>query len=566
MAPPNTNSHGHDTPYLNALLNAIPDGAIPPELNSASTSKSVQALPKFIDSALRLASGGSSRPNDDALLRDSWPQIQASLQDTLHALGSPPAHAKRKHSPSPSAQTAPTNNKKSKLEEEDHGIEDPPHLTLHAVSATAPVRHKVDITLHARSLRLAHATSGASVARSAHEALTRAFLLPTRARSSGAPQWTALLLAGDTPTPTPTTSRKNNGAGPGAKGKEKGIARFELACSVPEAGAVPRLTIHSAPSSSSPTNSHTPTPSTPHQALLSLLSSISLSAPPSVHTTPKLVQIERGTPLAGVTAFRGARETSLWFLDGASSVNGTAGILSDTRPAEFWAVTDLAQGDTGVRVFSATGRTCTVILTRRPAPRATSTEGSEEDEEGEETEFQMIDGKEREGIVEWVRKHKSAFGITVVRGTQVGGAGSGAGAEGEVVGKGGDSDSDSNFEGSGESDGGSPSSSGSSSDPGEHEGGEESDNEGEAGERSEGSAEPEGDDDDDDDEEIVELDPKRHPLLRAAAAGAIPKMSRAVVDAAVGLVVDDLVGQGSGASRPSSSPPYTRQEARGRGK
>jgi len=36
----------------------------------------------------------------------------------------------------------------------------------------------------------------------------------------------------------------------------------------------------------------------------------------------------------------------------------------------------------------------------------------------------------------------------------------------------------------------------------------------------------------------------RHPLLRAAAAGTIPKMSRAAVDAAVGLVVDDLVGWG----------------------
>jgi hypothetical protein len=30
-------------------------------------------------------------------------------------------------------------------------------------------------------------------------------------------------------------------------------------------------------------------------------------------------------------------------------------------------------------------------------PRVTSTEGSEEDEEGEETVFQMIDGKERRG-------------------------------------------------------------------------------------------------------------------------------------------------------------------------
>ena len=550
MAPPNTNSHDHDTPYLDALLEAVPDDAIPLDLKGASTSHgAVQILPKFIDTALRLASGGSSRPDDDAPLRDAWPQIQASLQNSLHALGSPSAHAKRKHSPSPFQ--APPTNKKPKYEEVKDGEEDPPHLTLHALSATAPVRHKVDITVHARSLRLAHATTGAPVARCARAVLTRTFLLPTRARTTGAPQWTAILLAGDMPTP-PVVSRKNNGAGAGAgagrgaaKGKEKGSARFELACSVLEAGAVPRLTLHH--STSTPSSSSLPlgTYSTPHQALFSLLSSITTSTS-TIHTTPKLVQIERGAPLAGIIAFRGARETSLWFLDGASTA---AGILADTRPAEFWALADLARGDAGVRVLSATGRTCTLILTRRPSPRTTSTEGSEEEDEGEEMEFQMIDGKEREGIVEWVRRHKSAFGIAIAHGAEVGGAG--AGAEGGVVAKGGDSDSDSDFEQeSGGSDNGSPSSSGSSSGPGEREGSEGSDNEGSA---DEGADEAEGEDGGD--EEIVELDPKRHPLLRAAATGAIPKMSRAAVDAVVGLVVDDLVGRGSGGPRPPEPPP-----------
>ncbi|KAI9435497.1 hypothetical protein H4582DRAFT_1969913 [Lactarius indigo] len=440
MAPSNTNTHDHNTPYLDALFDAVPDDAIPLDL------KNCEHVPQPL----------------------------------------PPAHAKRKRSLSPSSAQAPPTNKKPKHEEEDDVEEDPPHLTLHALSATAPVRHKVDITLHARSLRLAHATTGASVARCVRAALTRAFLLPTRARATGAPQWTALLLAGDTPAPTPSaTSRKNNGADAGAgksaaaKGKEKVSARFELACSVPEAG----------------------------KGLAS-----------------KLVQIERGVRLAGITAFRGARETSLWFLDGA-------GILSDTRPAEFWALADLSQGDAGVRVLSATGRTCTVVLTR--CPPAHTTEGSEEDDEGEETEFQMIDGKEREGIMEWVRKHKSAFGIAVAQRA-------GTGAEDGMVARG-DSDSDSDFEQeSGGSDDGSPSSSDSSSGPGEHEGGEESDNESGTGEGAEGSAEAESGDDEGDDEEI------RHPLLRAAAAGAIPKMSRAAVDAAVGLVVDDLVERGAG--------------------
>jgi hypothetical protein len=86
---------------------------------------------------------------------------------------------------------------------------------------------------------------------------------------------------------------------------------------------------------------------------------------------------------------------SLWFLDSASAAPGTAGILADACPAEFWALADLEQDYAGVRVLSATGRTCTLVLTRSSTPCATSIEGSEEDK-GEETEFQMIDGKERE--------------------------------------------------------------------------------------------------------------------------------------------------------------------------
>ncbi|KAF8262468.1 hypothetical protein EI94DRAFT_1743586 [Lactarius quietus] len=350
---------------------------------------------RFIDAVLRLASGGTSRPDEDALLRDTWPQIQASLQNTLHALDSPLAHAKRSHQCMESWNL-----------------------------------RRVDITLHARSLRIAHAIG--AVARCPRAVLTRVFLLPTRSRATGAPQWTALLLAGDTPTPTPTASRKSNDAAAGVgagEGKEKWNAQFELAFSVLETGAVPRLTLHSAPSSSLLPNT---SPSSLYQALLSLLSSITPSTPSAVHTAPKLVQIEHGAPLAGVTAFHGAGETSLWFFDGTSAASKTAGILADAHPAEFWALADLAAG-------------------------------GGQDDEGEETEFQMIDERERDGIMEWVRKHKPAFGIAVVRGPQ-----------------------------SGESDGGSPSSSGSSSGLAEHEGGEES-NEAEAGEGNEGSAEAEDD-------------------------------------------------------------------------
>ena len=51
-------------------------------------------------------------------------------------------------------------------------------------------------------------------------------------------------------------------------------------------------------------------------------------------------------------------------------------------------------------------------------------------------------------------------------------------------------------------------------------------------------------------------------ILSSSAAGAIPKMSRATVDAAVGLVVEDFVGQQAGHVSIVGVTPYTRGEAR----
>jgi hypothetical protein len=316
------------------------------------------------------------------------------------------------------------------------------------------------------------------------------------------------------------------------------------------------MTVHGAPSSAS-AHPSPPTTTSAREALHALLSS-TLAGTPVPLTT-----VERGAPLAGITAFRGVRETSLWFFDGDRT---GAGVLASGRPAEFWALADLAAGDAGVRVRSATGRTCSVVLMRRSGADVGNT-GEEEEEEGEETEFQMIDGKEKERILEWVRRHRSAFGIAAAQVQQQQGearATAGAAADGGGVGVG-DSDSDSDFEvESAESDGGSPSSD-SASDAGSGSGKDEARSEGvsesESGDDVEEEDERDGrgprrasshresdagdddddDDDDDEDEAKVELDPKHHPLLRA---GALPKMSRAAMDAAVGLVVGDLVGQG----------------------
>ncbi|KAH9969354.1 hypothetical protein BJV74DRAFT_799359 [Russula compacta] len=627
MASASSHSHQQSSyEYLDALLAVVPhDASVPKEIEMASPSRG-GAYPKFVDTALRLASGGPPRPDDAPHLRDAWPEVQASVQRALHALHSHPLSSsspsrqqqkqqhtnKRKRSPPPppsssSKPLATTTTKKPKYEggegdtgaadapdeeghqeeEEEEEEEDAAQLTLHALSATAPVRHKVDITLHARTLRLAHSTTGAAKASCARTALTRVYLLPTRARSSGAMQWTALLLAGDKPSPPPAPrgassararARAGSGAGAGAVGA---APRFELACAVPDSSSVvPRITTHASASASTASSSFphagtaaaaaaTTTATNARDTLLAFLSSI-LSG---ITTTPTLTltTVERGTPLAGITAFRGVRETSLWFFDGDG-----AGILADARPAEFWAVADLAPGDAGVRVRTATGRTCSVVLTRRRRPLLLprGNETDDEDDEGEETEFQMIDGKERERILEWVRSYRGSFGITKEQAAlqdeaqeeaaaaadgqgqgqgqgqgrgRDGDSGAGRGRGGVGGGRGDSDDSDSDFEvESGDSDGGSPSNSNGSDGSGGS--GSDADEHHESRSEDEDDEDEDEDEDDEDEDGMVELDPKHHPLLRADAL--LPKMSRAAMDDAVQLVVGDLLVGGGGGGGP----------------
>ncbi|KAI0298450.1 hypothetical protein B0F90DRAFT_702923 [Multifurca ochricompacta] len=128
------------------------------------------------------------------------------------------------------------------------------------------------------------------------------------------------------------------------------------------------------------------------QALLSLLSAVITNTATTTTTTMTptrlaLTTIERGSPLSGITAYRGARETTLWFFDNdaddgkrSSNGGGGGGILADGRPAEFWALADLAKGEAGVRVRSVTGRTCSVVLMRRHGNASTRNAKGEEEE------------------------------------------------------------------------------------------------------------------------------------------------------------------------------------------
>ena len=273
----------------------------------------------------------------------------------------------------------------------------------------------------------------------------------------------------------------------------------------------------------------------------------------------------------GVDGYRAAKPGTLWFL--------RQGILWDAKPIEFWAVEDLMPADGGeggqtlggVRMLSATGRTCTVILRRR-IPKAKKEGGDEDDgeEDAVETDFGMVEGKEQEGISGWCRKYSKNFGGSSLAGTSTSktstsSPGPSPSAKGkgkaratdddmEVDGEGGtakrldlsnnpmaedegdldddnytDSDSELSDDNDSEDNEGSDDSVGDS--------GEDSDEEGEGEvEGEESRPEPESEEFEDDEEEP--LDPKHHPLLRP---GAMPKkMSKAALNAVVEMMEEDF--------------------------
>ncbi|KAH9922144.1 hypothetical protein B0H21DRAFT_766404 [Amylocystis lapponica] len=123
----------------------------------------------------------------------------------------------------------------------------------------------------------------------------------------------------------------------------------------------------------------------------------------------------------------------------------------------------------------------------------------------------MVDGKEREGIVRWVDARRRRF----ARRDPSPWAGAAAAEDAS------DAD-DSDFEDDASSDGGSATSGSSES--------------GSAA-TSDGLGSESGADDAD-----AELDPEHHPLLRP---GAMPLMSRAAIDAVVGMMEEDMMGGGT---------------------
>ncbi|KAJ7145737.1 histone chaperone Rttp106-like-domain-containing protein [Mycena epipterygia] len=464
------------TPFLTAISSTLPR-----ELLESLAALQTPATAQVLDNLIRFVSGGDS---PDPETQQQWSERQ---QEALTALGA-------------LTKSASTNGKRQREQEADSESEakrqkteedGPPLFILHAISTTSPIRKKVDIAVHASSVNFLNPSTRAIESSIPLAAVTRAFLLPTRGKMKA--HWTVVVLSSDTP---------DRGKKPAAQSASPQII-FGL-------DAIASATVkYTAGTEASTLKAGTPT----RDLLLDFLARLRL---PILEPVPAVFKSacagiavsasEGGVP--GVEAYRAAKGGTLWFLhDGV--------LWGESKPCEFWSLEDMLSKTDGLRVISATGRTCTVVLTRKSPPEELATLDEGEADPGVEATFSLIDGKEQEGINKWVREHRDLFGKVKKAGT------------GALQVQDDSDEEDGDFEADSESDGGS----GTSGSSDEESSGAES--------GSEEAEDSDGNDMDEDGEGEEELRAENHPLMRP---GAMPRMSRAAIDMVAAMVEDELVG------------------------
>ncbi|KAI1797269.1 hypothetical protein LXA43DRAFT_404996 [Ganoderma leucocontextum] len=531
------------TLYLDSLQPLLPD-----DIRKQLDHSLLPEIKTIVETLLRLAVGAEA-PKVGAL--PDWAELQPRASKIVDDLKRseytrPGQKRPRDDDSTMSSKRARTDDAPPPAADDD----DSRVYSLHGISVSTPIRKKVNIDIHRSSIRLTNpASHKEEYLPIPLSTLRRAFLLPTRGKSK--PHWSVVLLSSDVPTPLP------KGA---AAAKDKDTTSPQLVFGL-DATLTAVLTTSTADSIATHPKGQ---PSLP--ALRTFLSHLPVPThEPSTAVFRSAAGSQEGSGVAGVEAYRGAKEGTLWFLDD--------GVLWDGKPCEFFALQHLAPaskgqgGDQvfdGVRTLTATGRTCSVILRRigsggSPANgQATAVDGKakgkkadamdedadevsgDEKDEAVDVDFGMVDGREQEPIGRWIKARRNRFGrVTDPSATADGDA---AGPSSDAKGKGKavareadprnedtDDEEDDDFEVTGtdvsDEDSGTESESDASEDEGE-------------GDEANASDEATGDEMDAEEEE---LDPKHHPLLRP---GAMPRMSRAAVEAVVGMVEQDMMGGG----------------------
>ena len=478
---------------------------------------------------------------------------------------SPPTNGTKRVLPTEEDTPAAQSSKKLKLDSQETWYQhqdlledetDVHQYTIYNISATSPIRKKINISIHKRTIRVIPAAAGKDKDGDKTKSQTlvfllkdlkRSFILPTHGKQK--PYYTMIMLSSDvTNLPKGSTT-------------DSGETHWQI-CLGSELNP-PSLVTRSG---DSPDHHH------PKGSSICPAYDTFQGSTPNDVRKPGTSDHTNASGSTGVDGYRAAKPGTLWFL--------RQGILWDAKPIEFWAVEDLVPADGGdggqtlggVRMLSATGRTCTVILRRR-VPKTKKEDGDEDDgeEDAVETDFGMIEGKEQEGISEWCRKYSKNFGVSsraaasttktpasaLAPSTSAKGKGKARATDDDMEVDGedgatknidlannpmaedeGDVDDDNYTDSDSELSDGSDSEDKQGSDDSAAEDSEDSDAEGEM-EGDESRPEPESEDaEGDDDHEEEPLDPKHHPLLRP---GAMPKkISKAALNAVVGMMEEDL--------------------------
>ena len=503
-----------ETLYLRSILPSLPT-EIASKLRNLCSSPANESV---FENLVRFLSGAEHSPDASKDIYEQWSEKQAATRSVLSNLT--PLYLDKKRPRDEDQMEDADYSKRQRVQQPELAEPDSgdPLMTLHALSATSPIRKKVDITIHKNVIKFTNPTTHASEGSISVSSMKRAFIVPTRGKSK--PHWTVIILSSDIPDrgkPLPGSSPDNHQL---IFGTDATCASNFSITTYPD--AMSHITKLAKGTSTLPSLreflSHLGIP------VIEPTVDVFKSACPGIGSNAGV----GGIP--GVEAHLAAKAGNLWF--------SKDGILwGESKPCEFWPVTDLISKTEGLRIVGS-GRTCSVILTRK-----SSAEDNEEDDDdvGEETEFGMVDAKEKEGINEWVRDHCHLFGnqknktISKEKPPKV--QSSGPLTIQTLTGESDDEDDD--FSASVSDLDGSERLSEESSSEDEDNG--DGDGDGDGSEHGSGyengsDADAEGLEDEDDD-----LDPAKHPLLQP---GAMPRMSRAALEMAVDIVENALVGTG----------------------
>lgn len=418
---------------------------------------------------------GRNHPEGDAISPAEWTEAQSRLELVLSNLKEGSSEGKKRgRDDDPSEHAAKRTKVDVTLPSGDK--DDSPLFTLHAFSVTAPIRKKVDVAVHQHSIRFTNSTSGVLESVVPIETLTRAFLLSTPGKTK--PHWTIILLS---------SSEQN-----------------QIIFGTDDVLSSLKTTDHPNPPQISPKGTSV------EVALRNFLSNLPSRIP---FLEPSTSKFRSGSGEPWLDTYLRAKEGHLFFF--------SSGVLFGLKKPCIWIGMEDIES---IRSLSATGRTFSVFIKRQPTNK-------DEGEEGEETEFSMIDGKHQDSVSQWVRHNQHLFGTIPDKGRER--DSTEKEQETELQNSKADSDSsdDSDYHSESESDGGSATSSS------EEDGNSE-------GEQDEEDGEGEVDEDEDEEDDVTEdldekLNPSRHPLMKP---GAVPRLSKAAMDAVIGMVERDLKG------------------------